>query len=726
MIRKRVKRMIALTMGITLSGGVVPVLTSPAITVFAEENTKTKEEDNDQEKNRTNEKDNSNNEENGDNIKLLNNVSNVSQSTTGQSVNLLNVNEGLDDSDNNDIDLYTNGDDLSWITTDKFNGEGSTVTINNIEFKLKKNNTVELSEGNSYDQEELILLEKIIADSNEYEVISVGNYAWQFEHIKNVSLPKVTSIGEGAFYGCNRLESISLPELTSVAIRSFNDCRSLKNVNVPKTVSVCEDAFYGCSNLKNVNMPKAESIEDYAFYNCTSLESIIIPKVKSIVDNSFMGSDNIQNAVVSSDLNVDDIKKIPAKSIIKVKDNGNDYTITDIEKKSEDWKIILPSKIGEKPVTDISDEAIEVIKNNADKVQVDSRSILNILKNKNVDISKMDITIIPANKTELEEYYKQNNADKYNKNNYPVDIYKVYENSLRKTEEVLNDKYVSQEDVDNTLKTLKNAIFELIKSDKNKLTELYNKYKDLKQGNYTDESYGRFIEALKNVENVIKNGIAAQNDVDDAFKNLQDAVNGLKEKSSGSNSGSSSSSSHRSSSSHKSSSKKDSESEVKSVDSVISEEQDNEIDTATQYKEGWNKKGESWIYIKNGVSVTGWIKDTNGNWYYLNSAGIMQKGWIKDNERWYYLSQSGDMKTGWQYINGAWYYLNEESDGYMGAMKTGWIYTGGRWYLLNQSGEMKKGWAQDKGKWYYLSEDGSMAVNTMVDGYSIGADGSLL
>ena len=27
---------------------------------------------------------------------------------------------------------------------------------------------------------------------------------------------------------------------------------------------------------------------------------------------------------------------------------------------------------------------------------------------------------------------------------------------------------------------------------------------------------------------------------------------------------------------------------------------------------------------------TGWIKDTNGLWYYLNNDGSMKIGWLKD------------------------------------------------------------------------------------------------
>ena len=201
-------------------------------------------------------------------------------------------------------------------------------------------------------------------------------------------MSKITSIGNAVFRGSS-FESISLPEVTSIGYAAFNGCSNLESISLPEATSIGISAFENCSNLKSINLPKATSIGDNAFYGCS----------------------NIQNAIVSDDLT--DTTKIPANSsIIKVKDNGNGYTITDIEKKSEDKKILLPSEIGGKPVTDISDEAIEVIKNNSDKVQVDSRSILNILKNENVDISKMDITITPANKTELESYYKQNGPDK--------------------------------------------------------------------------------------------------------------------------------------------------------------------------------------------------------------------------------------------------------------------------------------------------------------------------
>ena len=424
------------------------------------------------------------------------------------------------------------------------------------------------------------------------EVTSVGKRAFnRCESLKEISLLEVTSVGEWAFGNCGSLESVSMPEVTYLGNDAFSGCGSLESVSMPEVKSVDQMAFYRCESLKEISMPEVTYLGNDAFQDCTNLESIILPEVEYVDVYAFYGCNNIKNAVVSDKL--EDTTKIPSESIIKINNTGDGYKITNIEKKSGDGKIILPSEIGGKPITDISDDAIEVIKNNEDKVEIDGRNVFDILKNKNVDISKMDVKNVTfGNKTALEEYYKQNSAAKYSKNDYPEDIYNAYEKSLRKADEVLKDKYVSQEDVDSTLEDFKNAVSELIKIDKNKLIELYGKYKDIKQGNYTSESYGKFTEALKKAETVINNGNAIQNDINNAFKSLQDAVNGLKEKSSSS------------SSSHRSSSEKTSESEVKSVESVTPEKPDNETSTAIQYKEGWNKNGESWIYVKNGVPAT--------------------------------------------------------------------------------------------------------------------------
>ena len=107
-----------------------------------------------------------------------------------------------------------------------------------------------------------------------------------------------------------------------------------------------------------------------------------------------------------------------------------------------------------------------------------------------------------------------------------------------------------------------------------------------------------------------------------------------------------------------------------------------------------------------GYMDTGWFKDADGNWYYLNQAsdgtqGTMKTGWFKDTDgNWYYLNPVSDgtrgaMRTGWfKDMDGNWYYLNPVSDGTQGAMKTGWFtdpQDGHLYYLDPKTGAMVTG-----------------------------------
>lgn len=119
----------------------------------------------------------------------------------------------------------------------------------------------------------------------------------------------------------------------------------------------------------------------------------------------------------------------------------------------------------------------------------------------------------------------------------------------------------------------------------------------------------------------------------------------------------------------------------------------------------------NWYHFgADGYMDTGWFKDADGNWYYLNQAsdgtqGTMKTGWFKDTDgNWYYLNPVSDgtrgaMKTGWfKDVDGNWYYLNPVSDGTQGAMKTGWFtdpQDGHLYYLDPKTGAMVTGNVQN-------------------------------
>ena len=142
--------------------------------------------------------------------------------------------------------------------------------------------------------------------------------------------------------------------------------------------------------------------------------------------------------------------------------------------------------------------------------------------------------------------------------------------------------------------------------------------------------------------------------------------------------------------------------------------------TSNAYTEGWKLSGGLWWYqnADGSYPANSW-KLVGGAWYYFDAAGWMKTGWVHDGTGWYYMNPSGAMATGWLNDTGIWYYLTGS-----GLMKTGWLYDAGAWYYLQSSGAMATGWLNDNGTWYYLVGSGAMATSTVIDGYTIGADGA--
>ena len=92
----------------------------------------------------------------------------------------------------------------------------------------------------------------------------------------------IASIGDSAFYGCDRLESISLPSLiTSIGVRAFEGCTSLTSIDIPSTLTtIGEYAFYNCSSLEEISFASVTSLGRGVLSGCTSIKSVTLNVMK--------------------------------------------------------------------------------------------------------------------------------------------------------------------------------------------------------------------------------------------------------------------------------------------------------------------------------------------------------------------------------------------------------------------------------------------------------------
>ena len=122
--------------------------------------------------------------------------------------------------------------------------------------------------------------------------------------------------------------------------------------------------------------------------------------------------------------------------------------------------------------------------------------------------------------------------NKKDENSYTKDSYNDYLTVYDETSKILtNDglKYSTQKDVDNAVAKLKEAQDKLVlKVNKDALNKLYTDKKDLKETDYTTDSWKVFSNALANAKTVLANEDATQEEVNQALAALQNAVASLK------------------------------------------------------------------------------------------------------------------------------------------------------------------------------------------------------
>ncbi len=125
----------------------------------------------------------------------------------------------------------------------------------------------------------------------------------EMESIKNVIIEDgITSVGNGAFWGCNTIKTISIPDsVTEIGSNAFEDCTSLESVNIPYGVTIINGmTFANCTSLKEITIPDSvETIWYGAFYKCTSLTEVELPlSITTLSYGVFQDCTNLENIII--------------------------------------------------------------------------------------------------------------------------------------------------------------------------------------------------------------------------------------------------------------------------------------------------------------------------------------------------------------------------------------------------------------------------------------------
>ena len=102
------------------------------------------------------------------------------------------------------------------------------------------------------------------------------------------------------------------------------------------------------------------------------------------------------------------------------------------------------------------------------------------------------------------------------------------EEKLQEAKAVLDDPLASDTEIADAAQALRDAIDALVKrADKTELEAAINAAEDLKEEDYTEESWTEMQEKLEAAKEVMDDPEAAQTQADDAAKALNDAVDAL-------------------------------------------------------------------------------------------------------------------------------------------------------------------------------------------------------
>lgn len=127
-----------------------------------------------------------------------------------------------------------------------------------------------------------------------HPVKGISDSAFGGSSMVSIKLPEtLTTIGNGAFWGCDELKSVSIPNsVTTLGRCAFCSCDGLESVKLSDSITSIEHLTFGhCLNLTSIIIPEGVVfLGSRAFTFCEKLESIVLPKSLTSIEKGILGS----------------------------------------------------------------------------------------------------------------------------------------------------------------------------------------------------------------------------------------------------------------------------------------------------------------------------------------------------------------------------------------------------------------------------------------------------
>ena len=175
--------------------------------------------------------------------------------------------------------------------------------------------------------------------------------------------------------------------------------------------------------------------------------------------------------------------------------------------------------------TEESWASFETALNEAKSVFANENASQDVVDKASESLSKA-IEELKFNKSQLKVLIDQ--VENKNSEDYTEESWETFANALAEARSVFEDENATPESVDQAYRKLNEAINGLtVKVNKPELKELIDKVQDKKSEDYTDASWDAFETALEEAKAVFENEAATSEQISQAYRKLNEAINGL-------------------------------------------------------------------------------------------------------------------------------------------------------------------------------------------------------